>query len=1012
MKAVSTFSRSIALLVSVICCLITAAQQPLLNFHKLDLQNGLHDGTIRCIGQDKFGFIWIGSVGAINRFDGRTVRHFTNIPGDTTSPYSSQPRSMHSDNKGRFWIGSETGLMEYDFSTGAFKRIAAFKNIFITSIVSANDSILFVGTRNGLFRLNIITGAAFNYAVSVNKDDSALINNAINDTYIRGEKLFLGTNKGLIVMDLPTGKSRLVVIPEMKNMPIISVGVDQAGNIWMSTFSSVKLVKLSSDYSKLTIYNKYLSAELNTQPLNVMGVMVDNKDRVWVITAVDGLMQYQPATDSFIRHLYNSNLPSGPSGDSYRSIFQDDMGTIWLGCDVNGVNYFEPDQSLFRSVLPFPDRLDERARRVGRAITEDKQGKLWMGNHDGVTKYDPVTQRYSSWRNDENKKPVIYNNVVRSILCDEENNIWIGTANGVNYFNQASGKMDFIGAQNLPRSFYNSINKDRSGNIWFCTNDTACLYWYSMTEKRFYNISVHPQLKKYKGFSATSYVLEDSQNRLWISFSRKGVVMLDKKIGITRHFIASDTIGNNIIGNQVIDIKEDKDGLIWITSFNGITGIDVENNRFISFNNKNGLAGNMTGPLAVDDANRVWVGVNGGMAMLNPDRKQVTTFSFNDGLPSVGFPEHAGIKASNGEIILPSYNGFIRFNPVSYKEKNRELRYYIAGHSVSDKTYATIKESDDNPEIRLNANENSFTFNLVALNYTNPSQTWFAYKLEGFESDWHFTQDPKAVYTNIPGGKYLFLYKAAVSNSGWENIISKKVVVNLETPFLKTSLFRILLVVLVIGIFYGLYIYRTRQQRQLYQLNAKAQQLEKEKAMVMYEGLKQQLNPHFLFNSLTSLSGLIEINQQTAVEFLGQMSDIYRYILKNGDNETVSLKDEIAFVRLYINLQQTRFKKGLVVNIDVPEDYLHYKVAPVTLQNKIENAIKHNIIDAGSPLVIDIFIDEDYIVVRNNLQKKNNVESSNKRGLAQFMNLYRYLSSKPVIISETDSEFSIKIPLI
>jgi LytS/YehU family sensor histidine kinase len=298
------------------------------------------------------------------------------------------------------------------------------------------------------------------------------------------------------------------------------------------------------------------------------------------------------------------------------------------------------------------------------------------------------------------------------------------------------------------------------------------------------------------------------------------------------------------------------------------------------------------------------------------------------------------------------------------------------------------------------------------LNYLNPAKCWFAYKLNGFENAWHYTQDPKAVYTNVPGGEYVFLYKAATSNSDWDSISSKKVLVSLKTALYKTTLFKIVLGLILAGILYGIYIYRSRQQKQVYQLKGKAQMLEKEKAMVMYESLKQQLNPHFLFNSLTSLSGLIETNQQMAGEFLAQMSGIYRYILKNSENETVALNDEIAFVQLYIRLQQTRFKKGLQVNINVPDEYLHYKIAPVTLQNMIENGIKHNIIDVSTPLVIHIFIEEEYLVVKNNLQKKSNVETSNKKGLDQFVTLYGYLSSKPVVIVETENSFSIKIPLI
>lgn len=122
MKAFVRSIKLVLLTLTIIFYSSTAAQYSSLNFHKLDLQNGLHDGTVRCIGQDKFGYIWIGSVGAINRFDGRTVKQFTNIPGDTTSPYGSQPRCIHSDLNGRLWIGTETGLMEYDFKTGTFKK--------------------------------------------------------------------------------------------------------------------------------------------------------------------------------------------------------------------------------------------------------------------------------------------------------------------------------------------------------------------------------------------------------------------------------------------------------------------------------------------------------------------------------------------------------------------------------------------------------------------------------------------------------------------------------------------------------------------------------------------------------------------------------------------------------------------------------------------------------------------------------------------------------------------------
>lgn len=203
-----------------------------------------------------------------------------------------------------------------------------------------------------------------------------------------------------------------------------------------------------------------------------------------------------------------------------------------------------------------------------------------------------------------------------------------------------------------------------------------------------------------------------------------------------------------------------------------------------------------------------------------------------------------------------------------------------------------------------------------------------------------------------------------------------------------------------------------RQYNQLLQLQSKTHHLEKEKAQMMFDSLKQQLNPHFLFNSLTSLSALIDADQALAGNFLGQMSDMYRYILKNGDAETVSLKDELLFVNTYYQLQKTRFGSGLLLNINVDEQLSFHQIAPVTLQNMMENAIKHNIIDQDDPLIIDIYSEGDYLVVKNNSQPKRNVETSNKKGLDQFKTLYMYLTNKPIIIEDTDVYFMIKIPLI
>jgi LytS/YehU family sensor histidine kinase len=206
--------------------------------------------------------------------------------------------------------------------------------------------------------------------------------------------------------------------------------------------------------------------------------------------------------------------------------------------------------------------------------------------------------------------------------------------------------------------------------------------------------------------------------------------------------------------------------------------------------------------------------------------------------------------------------------------------------------------------------------------------------------------------------------------------------------------------------------FRLHQREKILVLENKAQLLEKEKALVQFENLKQQLNPHFLFNSLTSLRSLIRVDTKTATQFLDGLSKTYRYLLKSNESELVLLEDELNFVQTFVDLQKTRFRDGLQVQVKMDASYYRKYIVPVTLQNLIENAIKHNTTSEEQPLQIDIYGENDYVVVRNILQRYRIVETSNKRGLASLKTLYSYLSGKPVIIDEDEKYFMVKIPLI
>lgn len=192
-----------------------------------------------------------------------------------------------------------------------------------------------------------------------------------------------------------------------------------------------------------------------------------------------------------------------------------------------------------------------------------------------------------------------------------------------------------------------------------------------------------------------------------------------------------------------------------------------------------------------------------------------------------------------------------------------------------------------------------------------------------------------------------------------------------------------------------------------------AERLKKEQMATKYESLKNQVNPHFLFNSLNVLTNLVYEDQDQAADFIRQLSQVYRYVLDTRTQEVVSLKTELKFVESYVYLQKIRFEEKLKVEIDTA-GYEQAMVPPIAVQMLLENAIKHNTIAEEEPLLIKISIENgEYLKVKNNLQKKNiPAENSSGMGLNNIKSRYEFLTNKPVEIIETADEFCVRLPLL
>ncbi|NER84008.1 MAG: hypothetical protein F6K42_31590 [Leptolyngbya sp. SIO1D8] len=200
---------------------------------------------------------------------------------------------------------------------------------------------------------------------------------------------------------------------------------------------------------------------------------------------------------------------------------------------------------------------------------------------------------------------------------------------------------------------------------------------------------------------------------------------------------------------------------------------------------------------------------------------------------------------------------------------------------------------------------------------------------------------------------------------------------------------------------------------QLKQSQIEAEKFKKQSMEARFEALKNQINPHFLFNSFNVLSNLVYKDPDTSSQFIQQLSRVYRYLLKYKEQKVVRVKDELEFLKSYIYLLSIRFDENLFIKNDLPPHIHKLYIAPASLQLLIENAIKHNIVSNKKPLVIDIFSEnKTYLVVKNNLQLKMTQESSTSVGLKNIIKRYEFISDKNVIVDKTEDAFLVKIPLI
>jgi hypothetical protein len=305
---------------------------------------------------------------------------------------------------------------------------------------------------------------------------------------------------------------------------------------------------------------------------------------------------------------------------------------------------------------------------------------------------------------------------------------------------------------------------------------------------------------------------------------------------------------------------------------------------------------------------------------------------------------------------------------------------------------------------RLQHDEHDVGVDFSVVWYKDPGSLQHAYLLEPFHHDWIVTSDKRIIFSSLPPGEYRLRLRSA-EYGRFDGAAEASFSFAIDPPFWRRLWFQALFVAVATAL---VLIYLRQRDRRTRKIEA----LKKEKIEFQFETLKSQVNPHFLFNSFNTLISVIEQDKKLAVEYVEQLSDFYRNLVQFRDKELITLNEEIGLAKAYFEIQKKRFGPNLILNIHAEERRLAWHVPPMVVQILLENAIKHNAVSAQSPLTIDVYTQENRLVVKNTLNPKKTIEPSTGTGLHNVKNRYQLLTRDSVQVEQDKYFFTVSLPLI
>jgi PAS domain S-box-containing protein len=814
-----------------------------IQFERISIESGLSQSSVLCIYQDSMDFLWFGTYEGLNRYDGYTFKVYKNDPENPFSLSNNNIEAIIEDHLGVLWIGTEDGLNRFDREKEQFIRYknnpndpGSLSNNYVRSIYEDRSGILWIGTQGGgLNQFDRKKDKFIHYINNPSNPKSLSQNNVLSILEDRHGRLWIGTDYGLNYFDRETKEFTRYVNDPQNPHSISPNGVwriyeDRSGNLWIGTWGG-GLNRFDPQKNRFVRYQNNPNDPNSLSNNIVRSIHEDRSGNLWIGTYGGGLSRFVAGSQGgdngrFIHYQNNPQDPTSLSGNSVLSIFEDQLGILWIGTNFNGINKYNLGKRQFVLYKNHPNDVNSLSMNTINTIYEDSEGMIWIGtNGGGLDRLDRKKIRFTHYVYNPQDPNSLSNNMIRSVYEDRYNRLWIGTENGLNYFNRKKGKfIRYQNDSNNPHSISNnnawSIYEDWAGNLWVGTFGGGLnRFDYAKGEFTRYVHDQNDPKSISDNFIWTMY--EDSSGIFWIGTLTGGLNRFDPEKGTFFHYQSDYQNSYSISDNKVICLYEDRTGTIWLGTSNGLNKFDRNAGTFRRYSESDGLPNNSVQGILEDDHGNLWIGTNHGLSKFNPTTGRYKNYFENYGLQGNEFSTNACFRSRSGEMIFGGVHGFNIFHPDSIIDDPSLPKVVITDFQIFNKPVAigenaegrTIlaKSISDCNEIHLSYKDNVFSFEFAGLHYVSPKGNLYAYMMEGFEKEWNYTDANRrfVTYTNLPGGTYTFRVKASNNQGRW-NEKGTSIRVIITPPFWETIWFYGLLIIVLGAIVYWVFQWRVQ----------------------------------------------------------------------------------------------------------------------------------------------------------------------------------------------------------